>query len=148
MGATKQKQSAFRRINSWLHLWLGLISGAIMFIVCLMAAVWVFQKEITDLIAPKKAAKYIASEQHPLILPSRIKAIGDSMFPGGFVHEISYQRNAPIAVEVKFRKPGEATEKDSIAIGLIHPYSGEFLGPSIDENLKLRSSVDISLAGY
>ncbi|MET0300045.1 MAG: PepSY-associated TM helix domain-containing protein [Flavitalea sp.] len=142
MGATKQKQSAFRRINSWLHLWLGLISGAIMFIVCLMAAVWVFQKEITDLIAPKKAAKYIASEQHALVLPSRIKAIGDSMFPGGFVHEISYQRNAPIAVEVKFRKPGEAPEKDSITIGLIHPYSGEFLGPSIDENLKLRSGVD------
>lgn len=46
MGPKKAK-SLFRRINEWLHLWLGLASGLVVFIVCLTAAVWVFRDEIT-----------------------------------------------------------------------------------------------------
>ncbi|MCD0489160.1 PepSY domain-containing protein [Pedobacter sp. MC2016-14] len=38
----KAKKSTFRRISNWLHLWLGLFSGIVVFVVCLTAAVWTF----------------------------------------------------------------------------------------------------------
>jgi len=42
-----KKQSLFRRINNFLHLWLGLISGLVVCVVCLTAAIWTFRYEIT-----------------------------------------------------------------------------------------------------
>ncbi|MFZ4861357.1 PepSY-associated TM helix domain-containing protein [Sphingobacterium sp. Mn56C] len=43
----KNKQSIVRRVNNWLHLWLGLISSVVVFVVCLTAAIWTFRYEIT-----------------------------------------------------------------------------------------------------
>jgi uncharacterized iron-regulated membrane protein len=42
----KPKKTAFRRVAEWLHLWLGLISGLIVFIVCFTGGLWVFRYEI------------------------------------------------------------------------------------------------------
>lgn len=42
----KMKKPAFRRISEWLHLWLGLISGIIVFVVCLTGGIWVFRYEV------------------------------------------------------------------------------------------------------
>ncbi|QHV95130.1 PepSY-associated TM helix domain-containing protein [Spirosoma endbachense] len=42
----KPKRSLFRRINEWLHLWLGLASGIVVFVVCLSACFWVFRYEV------------------------------------------------------------------------------------------------------
>ncbi len=40
------KKSVFRRVSEWLHLWLGLISGIIVFVVCLTGGIWVFRYEV------------------------------------------------------------------------------------------------------
>lgn len=42
----KSKKSTFRRVSEWLHLWLGLISGTILFVVCLTGGIWVWRYEV------------------------------------------------------------------------------------------------------
>src|SRR5690242_18426727 len=44
----KKKKSVFRRVNAWLHLWLGLASGIIVLIVSLTGAVYVFEPQGYD----------------------------------------------------------------------------------------------------
>lgn len=44
----KTKKSRFRRISDWLHLWLGLFSGLIVFIVATTGCIYAFQVEITE----------------------------------------------------------------------------------------------------
>ncbi|NVM67297.1 putative iron-regulated membrane protein [Mucilaginibacter sp. SG538B] len=46
MVTNRKKKSAFRRVAEWLHLWLGLISGLIVFIVCFTGGLWVWRYEI------------------------------------------------------------------------------------------------------
>ena len=46
MKQRKSEKSFFRRIDEWQHLWLGLVSGLVVFVVCLTAAIWVFRDEI------------------------------------------------------------------------------------------------------
>jgi uncharacterized iron-regulated membrane protein len=50
MGFTKKKtkKSRFRRISDWLHLWLGLAAGLIVFIVAITGCIYVFQVEINE----------------------------------------------------------------------------------------------------
>jgi uncharacterized iron-regulated membrane protein len=43
--ASKPKKSTFRRVSQWLHLWLGLFSGIIVFIVCFTGGIRVFRYE-------------------------------------------------------------------------------------------------------
>ncbi len=43
-----KRKSIFRAVTGWLHLWLGLISGIIVFIVSLTGCLFVFQQEITE----------------------------------------------------------------------------------------------------
>jgi len=45
-----KNQPIWRRISNWLHLWLGLSSGLIVFVVCLTGTLFVFHEEINDYI--------------------------------------------------------------------------------------------------
>ena len=66
----KNKKSRFRRISDWLHLWLGIGAGLIVFIVALTGCIFVFQVEINEWIhhdevfvsPPKNAATLPLSE--------------------------------------------------------------------------------------
>jgi len=46
----KSKGNLFKRISAFLHLWLGLISGIIVFIVSITGCLFVFQKEINSIV--------------------------------------------------------------------------------------------------
>jgi len=50
----KNKKSRLRRISDWLHLWLGISSGLIVFILGITGCLFAFQKEITELIHRKE----------------------------------------------------------------------------------------------
>ena len=45
----KPAKSLFKRISAWLHLWLGLISGIIVFIVSVTGCLFCFQEEISNI---------------------------------------------------------------------------------------------------
>ena len=63
----KPKRSLFRRINEWLHLWLGLASGIVVFVVCLTAASWVFRYEVWYFTEPYQRVK---AQNQPFLPPS------------------------------------------------------------------------------
>lgn len=46
MVTNRKEKSAFRRVAEWLHLWLGLSSGIIVFIVCFTGGLWAWRYEI------------------------------------------------------------------------------------------------------
>lgn len=47
----KKKPSVFKKVNAFLHLWLGLISGLVVFVVAITGCLFSFQKEITEVLA-------------------------------------------------------------------------------------------------
>lgn len=57
----------FKKIVGWLHLWLGLISGLIVFVVCITGCLWVFNKEINDWATPLRE---VAPRDTAFIKPS------------------------------------------------------------------------------
>lgn len=124
----KKNNSLFRQINNWLHLWLGLISGSIVFVICLMACLWVFNHEIIDLVIPKKERQYILASSQSLISPSRIVGIADSLYPNAVVRGITYTRDHPISFTLKKKeqesKGREANSKANAQVHLLHPYTG------------------------
>ncbi len=66
----QSKKSLFRRISNWLHLWLGLFSGIVVFVVCFTAAIWTFRDEIVLVFTP---GQQVEKMDHPFLKPSELK---------------------------------------------------------------------------
>lgn len=148
----KRNISIFRLVNNWLHLWLGLSSGIIVFIICLMACLWVFNHEIIDLMIPKKERQYILASSQSLISPSKIVSIADSLYPNDMVRGITYTRDHPVSFTVRVK---DTAGKVQPVVNLLHPYTGEYLGvqqedTSSEEQLrkKLNSFFAWTLSGH
>jgi len=103
---------------------MGLISGVIMLIVCLTAAIWVFNEEIKSLFHP---VYHVAKSERPLIMPSQINQIIRDKFPGEPVNMVTYKKNRSVDVMVK--KWG-----DNPLIVSLDPYTGKILGQRINED--------------
>lgn len=127
----KRNISVFRLVNNWLHLWLGLSSGIIVFIICLMACLWVFNHEIIDIMIPKKERQYILASSQSLIPPSKIVSIADSLYPQDVVRGITYTRDYPVSFTVRVK---DTTGKAKPIVNLLHPYTGEYLGVQMEDN--------------
>ncbi len=60
---------SLKKTIGWLHLWLGLISGTIVFIICLTGCLWVFNDEIRALLNPTPEVK---TENKSYLSPSAL----------------------------------------------------------------------------
>lgn len=77
----------FRKLFYQIHLWLGLITGIIMFIVCITGAIWVFNEEITAWTNPSPKLK---KEVSSLLPPSRLVATAEKEMDGEAAGNIQY----------------------------------------------------------
>ncbi len=118
-----------------LHLWLGLLSGIVVVVVCLTACLWVFHYEITSLLIPKKENQYMAARYQSLLPPSKVIAVADSLYPQDVVRGITYTRDAPISFIVNVQNAAN-TKRPQPQVHLLHPYTGEYLGPKTEDNTK------------
>jgi uncharacterized iron-regulated membrane protein len=64
----KKGKSWLKRLNAWLHLWLGLASGLIVLIVSITGCLFVFQKEISEVIY--KDMFFVTPQSTPVLPPS------------------------------------------------------------------------------
>ncbi|MDQ6480031.1 PepSY-associated TM helix domain-containing protein [Dyadobacter sp. LHD-138] len=77
-----------KKINAWLHLWLGLASGIIVFIVALTGCILVFEQEFKSLTQPWLHAERPANA--PYLLPSVIREKVSPLFPEKEISGIWY----------------------------------------------------------
>jgi hypothetical protein len=116
---SKKGSSLFRRINNWLHLWLGLVSGLIVFVVCITGCLWVFNEEIIYWFEPKIRSEIL---EQPVVKPSSILEICKKEFPGSNVSYAYHQQGT--AIRVALENPVD----QSTYILFVSPYSGHIQG--------------------
>ncbi|WP_240755265.1 PepSY domain-containing protein [Pedobacter sp. SYP-B3415] len=125
----KNRETLFTRINKWLHLWLGLISGVIVFVVCLTGCIWVFNEEITGLLQPETK---IARQDKPVIMPSRLYEIAYRLYPDKSPAYAQYQQGRSITLNLK--SPKEQGRRAGGTTLNINPYTGKVV--SVTERKK------------
>ena len=113
----------FKKINSWLHLWLGLISGIIVVNICLTGCIWIFNDEINDLLKPETA---IEQQDKAILTPSAVKAIAQKEYPGMKMNYIIFHKGKTINAYLGERK------KTNVVL-YIHPYEGTIVRKEVHE---------------
>ncbi|GEP94065.1 PepSY-associated TM helix domain-containing protein [Chitinophaga cymbidii] len=125
MATKKRGKSVFRRLNDWLHLWLGLISGIVVVIISLTGCIYAFQREFSDLTQPYQ---HVKTEAKPYMLPSELKAIAtEAAFgPKG-------DTGANRITGISYRKADRSTiasfmdKENGYTSIYLNPYTGEVL---------------------
>jgi uncharacterized iron-regulated membrane protein len=121
---SKKGPSAFKKISSVLHLWLGLASGMIVFIVSITGAIYVFEREICNTAEPWRFVNPSGQKLKPSVLYQIAKkTLGDKQATG-----------------IRYGLPDEAAEvsaysrKDGYYIVVyINPYTGKLLKKTITD---------------
>ncbi|MBW1654392.1 PepSY-associated TM helix domain-containing protein [Flavobacterium quisquiliarum] len=114
---TKSKEkSRFSKINAWFHLWLGLASGIVVFIMGITGCILVFQQEIRELTSPWLNVE--AQTSHKVLPPSKIYAAVKKALPEKAIHGVWYNGlDKTIKVDI---------ESDSLIY--VNPYNGKITG--------------------
>ncbi|WP_339874373.1 PepSY-associated TM helix domain-containing protein [uncultured Algoriphagus sp.] len=104
-----------------LHLWLGLSSGLVVFIVAVTGCIYAFQAEIKDL---TYSFMSVEPQEKAVLPPSEISGIAQEAFPEGHLHAILYPTEEKSAQAIFFSY-GEG--HDHYQTAYINPYTGELL---------------------
>jgi uncharacterized iron-regulated membrane protein len=121
----KLGKSLFRRVNDFLHLWLGLISGLIVCIVSLTGCIYVFQDEIRSV---TQTYQFVQPESKAYLPPSELKTLAEKHEFGvkagkgpNKIAGVTYLGTGKAAVATYRDK-----EKGFMQV-FVNPYSGEVL---------------------
>ncbi len=117
-----------KTIKYWIgriHLWLGLTSGLIVFVIAVTGCLYAFQAEIQNLIQPYR---FVKDERKPVLQPSQFKSIGEKILPGKKMHGIMYPK-AGNAVQISYYSIDPAY----YYVAYLNPFSGEVLKVSDGE---------------
>lgn len=102
-----------------LHLWLGLSSGIIVFIIAVTGCLYAFQEEIQNI---TEEYRFVEKEDKPFLLPSQLEAIARKEFPNKALHAIKYNSSEKSAEAIFFHY-----EPTYYYIAYLNPYSGKVL---------------------
>ncbi|WNJ17877.1 PepSY-associated TM helix domain-containing protein [Pontibacter sp. G13] len=106
----------FKQIIGKLHLWLGLSSGLVVFIVAITGCIYAFQEEIQDLTQPYR---FVKVQNKAFLPPTELIANADKAVPGEKAHAIQYYGPGR-ATKVIYYETGESYYH----FVYIDPYSG------------------------
>lgn len=108
-----------RKLIRNIHLWLGLTSGLLVFIIAITGCLYAFQAEIQNATQPYR---FVEVQQQPTLPPSQLQAIAQAQLPNKFLHSI------------KYNEPGKAAEAIFYLFGehyyytiFLNPYNGKVL---------------------
>lgn len=129
----KKGKSWLKKLNAWLHLWLGLASGLIVFIVSVTGCLFAFQKETTEII--HKDVLFVTPLSTPTLPPSVLLAKAQA----------AIGKEKPISYMTFYREPNRAWEFEVYKVGnekavtffgsidyygsvFVNPYTGDVTG--------------------
>ena len=111
-----KSKSRFSKINAWLHLWLGLASGIIVFIMAITGCILVFEQEIKQLTSPWLHVE--PKSTAALLPPSKIYTAVKKQLLNKDIHGLWYNGlDKTIKVDI---------ESDSLIY--VNPYNGQITG--------------------
>lgn len=117
----KEKQGLFRKINDWLHLWLGLVSGIIVFIISITGCFYAFQQEIKDMMEPWR---FVEQQAEQFVPPSRLLDTAAVYMPGQRPTGLTYGHRGEAAAAGYI---GMTDGKATFSVVFMNPYTGEFI---------------------
>jgi uncharacterized iron-regulated membrane protein len=112
----KAGKSYFKRFIGFAHLWLGLISGALIVFLGITGCILAFEKEIRDVTDPYR---FVEVQQKPVLPPSALIPVAEKAM------------NRP-ALGIEYGDPGKAVavayyDETNYVLSFLNPYSGEVL---------------------
>ncbi|GAA3955852.1 PepSY-associated TM helix domain-containing protein [Hymenobacter algoricola] len=107
----------FKKTILTLHLWLGLTSGLVVFVVSLSGAVFTFQDEVRDAVEPYRQV----AATGPLLRPSRLQATALRNHPGTTASYLMYPGPGRATVVYMADKAGGSF------VAYVNPYTGREL---------------------
>lgn len=121
-----KKEPVWRRMVKWVHLWLGLASGLVVFLVSLSGVLFVFHEEVNNFI--NKDVRVVVVPENPVrISPDTILANLRKQYPeakGSFYTEYA---DRSMATKILCRIPNKANPMLGVATAYANPYTGKIL---------------------
>jgi len=108
-----------KKIIGQLHLWLGLGSGIVVFIISITGCLYAFQVEISDFTQPYR---FVEKQPATFLLPSQLQQIAQKALPDKQIHSVLYEHAEKAAV-VSFYSFDPAY----YYLVYLNPYTGQVL---------------------
>ena len=102
-----------------IHLWLGLSSGIVVFIVAITGCIYAFQAEIQDL---TQSYRFVEPQGSPVLTPTQIWAKADEALPNKHLHAVLYPTRDRAAQAIYY-----SFEEDYYYFVYVNPYTGNVL---------------------
>jgi uncharacterized iron-regulated membrane protein len=109
----------FKKGIGKIHLWLGLSSGIIVFILSITGCLYAFQEEIQNI---TEEYRFVEKQNKPFLLPSQLEQIARKELPNKSLHAIKYNGVEKSAEAIFFHY-----EPTYYHIVYLNPYSGKVL---------------------
>lgn len=109
-----------KKIIGKTHLWLGLTSGLIVFVIAITGCIYAFQMEISELTQPYR---FVEPQQKSWLQPSQLQNIAERELPGKHPHSVVMDKRTDRAALVTFYE----MEPEFYYEVYINPYTGEVL---------------------
>ncbi|GAA4457428.1 PepSY-associated TM helix domain-containing protein [Nibrella saemangeumensis] len=108
------------RIIRPVHLWLGLASGLVVFVISITGCLYAFQEEIQNLTQPYR---FVEPQQRAFMPPSALKAIAEQQLPDKHLHAVMYGKKDQAAQVIFYQ-----FEPTYYYIVYLNPYTGAVQG--------------------
>ena len=102
-----------------MHLWLGMLSGIVVFIMAVTGCLYAFQAEIQDL---TQDYRHVIAQQKMMLPPSKLESIARAEIPGKVLHAIKYNEPDQAAEAIFY-----SYDPEYYYITYINPYDGKVL---------------------
>ncbi|MTI88444.1 MAG: PepSY domain-containing protein [Balneolaceae bacterium] len=109
----------FKKIAGKVHLWLGIPTGLVVFIVAITGCLYCFQEEIGWLYDDYKT---VEAQDQAFISPSEVHKIGEEAIPGKHIHSVIYGDKTD-ALEVVYYE----AEPEFYHMVYLNPYNGDVI---------------------
>jgi len=108
-----------KKIIGKVHLWLGLTSGIVVFIIAVTGCLYAFEAEISNLTQPYR---FVEAQQAPYLAPSKVMEIAEKNLPGKHPHSVQYGKPTDAARVIFYH-----ADPEYYYAMWLNPYTGEVL---------------------
>ncbi len=108
-----------RQIIGKIHLWLGIPTGLLVFVIAVTGCLYAFQEEIQQLSQPYRN---VVQEDKPILPPSKLQVIAQNQLPGKLLHSVKYHEQGKAAEAIFYN-----FEEHYYYSVFLNPYSGKVL---------------------